>query len=407
LPSPKSPGLEMPVTAISHLASLRPEALAAPESGIVELFNYGRGRQGLLPLWVGEGDLPTPEFIRRAAADSFAAGETFYTHQRGLPETREAISRYMTRHYGTQNGPDSYFVTVGGMHALQIAVRLVAGVGDEVLVVTPGWPNFAGSLAAAGASAVDVPLHLQVRPAGGLQWALDLDRMAASVSRKTRAIVVNSPGNPTGWTASLAELEGILALARDHGLWIIADEIYGRLTYDAPRAPSFHDLADESDRILYIQTLSKNWAMTGWRIGWLEAPSALGQVIENLIQYSTSGVAVPIQRGAIAALDQGEPFVSHQLARFRQSRDILCGTLEATGRVRFAEPEGAFYLFAAIEGEADSTALAKRLVDEAGVGVAPGNAFGPGGEDHLRLCFACSPERTTEAAIRLVHWLGR
>ena len=389
----------------NHLACLRPEALAAPESGIVELFNYGRGRQGLIPLWVGEGDLPTPDFIRRAAADSFAAGETFYTHQRGIPELREAIAAYMTRHYDTAAGPESYFVTIGGMHALQMAVRLIAGAGDEMIVLTPAWPNFAGSLAAAGARAVEAPLAL-VEIGGKARWTLDIDRLASAIRPTTRGFVINSPGNPTGWTATRDELAAILTLARDHGLWIIADEIYGRLSYTGERAPSFHDIADERDLILYIQTLSKNWSMTGWRVGWLEAPPALGQVIENLIQYSTSGVAVPIQRGAVAALEQGEAFVARQLERCRESRDILCAALARSNRVRFAEPEAAFYVFMAVNGVEDSNRLARRLVDEAGVGVAPGSAFGSGGEEFLRLCFACSPERMSEAATRLRHWLA-
>ena len=269
------------------VASLRPEALAAPESGIVEVFNHGRDRPGLLPLWVGEGDVPTPPFICDAARRALESGETFYTAQRGLPALRETISRYMERHYRAPFASasplfsaDRFFVTTGGMHALQIAVRMTAGGGDDILVPTPAWPNFSGALAAAGAHPIGVPLEL-ADSANGLVWRLDVGALAQAVTKRTRAIIINSPSNPTGWTASRDDLVAILALARRHGLWIIADEIYGRIYFDGARAPSFHDVIKEHDRVMFVQTLSKNWAMTGWRVGWLEAPPALGQVIEN------------------------------------------------------------------------------------------------------------------------------
>ena len=203
------------------------------------------------------------------------------------------------------------------------------------------------------------------------------------------------------------ELVAILEMARRHGLWIVADEIYGRLVYQGERAPSFHDVMAPDDRILFLQTLSKNWAMTGWRIGWLEAPPALGPVIENIVQYTTSGVPVFIQRAAIAAIEGGEAFIAAQIARMRQSRDIICEGLAKTGRVRFAQPEAAFYLFCAVEGHADTRKLAMRLVDEAGLGVAPGSAFGAGGEAYIRLCFARSPDQVAEATRRFAAWLAR
>jgi aspartate/methionine/tyrosine aminotransferase len=388
------------------LGAINPQMHAVAESGIVEVFNYGRGRQGLIPLWVGEGDLTTPDFIAEAARLSLAKGETFYTHQRGIPDFRETIARYMTRVYGAAPGggaflPDRFFATVGGMHALQIAMRLVAGPGDEIIVPSPAWPNFEGAIALAGARCINVPMTSAAR------WSLDIDRLAGAITPATRAIIVNSPGNPTGFTATRGELVALLNLSREHGLWIVADEIYGRLVYQGERAPSFHDVMDRDDRILFLQTLSKNWAMTGWRIGWLEAPPALGPIIENVIQYTTSGVPVFNQRAAIAAIEQGEPFVADQLARMRQSRDIICGGLAATGRVRFAQPEAAFYLFCSIEGEKDTRSLAKRLVDEAGLGVAPGSAFGAGGEAYIRLCFARSPEQIAEATRRFGVWLAR
>jgi len=388
------------------LGAIKPQIRDVAESGIVDVYNYGRLRQGLIPLWVGEGDLPTPGFIAEAAKLSLDGGETFYTLQRGIPELRAAIAHYMTQVYGAAPGggafdAERFSVTVGGMQALEIAVRMIAGPGDAVIVPSPAWPNFVGAIAVAGASPIEVPLQ------AGARWSLDPDRLAAAITPATRAIVINTPANPTGFIATREELTATLDLARRHGLWIIADEIYGRLTFQGGRAPSFHDVMEADDRIVFLQTFSKNWAMTGWRIGWLEAPPALGPVIENLIQYSSSGIPVFTQRGAVAALEAGEAFITQQIARMRQCRDILCDGLVATGRVRFARPEGAFYVFCAIDGEADSRALARRLVDEAGIGPAPGSAFGVGGEGYLRLCFARTPADVAEATRRLVRWLDR
>ena len=391
----------LPRAALDPRGAVHPYALAPAESGIVEVANYGRGRQGLIPLWVGEGDLPTPAFIVEAAKLSLDAGETFYTWQRGIPELREAIAAYMGRVHGGAFSPENFFVTIGGMQAVEIAMRLVAGPGDEVVVPTPAWPNTAGAIAQQGARCVEVRLDF------GARWSVDVDRLAAAITPATRAIAFNSPANPTGFVATRQELAAILDLARRHGLWIVADEIYGRLVYGSERAPSFHDVMAPDDRILFVQTMSKNWAMTGWRIGWLEAPAALGDVIENLIQYSSSGVPSFIQRGAVAALEGGEAFLARQVAAMRGNRDRLAKALSATGRVRFALPDAAFYLFCAIDGQTDSRALALRLIDEANVGVAPGVAFGAGGEGFLRLCFARSPADVDEAAGRLARWIGR
>jgi aspartate/methionine/tyrosine aminotransferase len=394
-----------PTSEQHFLDAIRPVMRDVAPSGIVEVFNYGRGRQGLIPLWVGEGDLPTPPFISEAAKASLDRGETFYTAQRGVPELRAAIAAYMTRVYREAPGggafsPENFFVSIGGMHAIEIATRLIAGPGDEALIPSPAWPNFVGALEISGARAVPVPLDRAQR------WSLDPEKLDHAVTPATRLIFLNSPANPTGFIATREEIAETLVIARRHGLWIIADEIYGRITYDGARAPSFHDVMAPDDKIMFVQTLSKNWAMTGFRVGWLEAPAALGEVIENLIQFTTSGVPVFTQRAAIAALEEGEAFLARQIERCRRARDTLCQGLQATGRVTFVEPEAAFYLFCAVQGFPDSRALALRLIDEAGVGAAPGGAFGPGGEGHLRLCFARDPEQIAEATRRMARWLA-
>jgi aspartate/methionine/tyrosine aminotransferase len=287
------------------------------------------------------------------------------------------------------------------MHAMSIVLRMSVGVGDEVLVPSPPWPNFAAAAGVVGARAVAVPLRI----VGG-RWKLDPAELTKAATPRTKAVFINSPANPTGWTATKEELAEILAVARAKGWWIIADEIYSRFVYDGDaRAPSFHDVMTEDDRILFVQTFSKNWAMTGWRIGWIEASPAYGQVIENLIQYSTSGVAQFMQRAAIAALEQGEGFLAHQISRAKKNRDLLAAKLGASGRFEFADIPGAFYLFFGVRGENDTRGLALRLIDEAKIGLAPGTAFGEGGERYMRLCFARKTEDVVETADRLLRWV--
>ena len=398
---PAESGLKQGIAIVTSLMdSLRKEAREAPESGIVAVFNHGRQKQGLIPLWAGEGDLATPSFIHEAATLGLENGETFYTWQRGIPELRQALADYHHKVYGKGWSAEHFFVTGSGMQAIQLAVQATAGSGDEVIVPSPVWPNITAALGIMGAKPVEVAFDFS--PNG---WSLDLDKVEAAVSERTKAIFINSPANPTGWMAGLEELRDILALARRHNLWIIADEVYARFVYEGNRAPSFCDVADSDDRVLYVNSFSKNWAMTGWRVGWITAPPQLGQTIENLIQYSTSGVAGFMQRGAVAALENGEEFMQMQIEKARKNRDVLYNAMMGTGRVKCARPQGAFYLYFAVEGEEDTMALALRMVDQAGVGLAPGVAFGPGGQSFMRACFLRDPDHIRDAAARLVEFL--
>jgi len=384
------------------IAHLTPSARALPESGIVAVFNYGRTREGLIALWAGEGDTPTPEPIRAAAKAALDAGQTFYTYQRGIPPLREAIAAYMSRLYGRPIPAEEFFVTCGGMQAIQMAVQLIVGPGDEVVVPAPAWPNFAGGTLSHGGSPRFVPMQF-----GAKGWTLDLGRLFDACTPRTRALFINTPSNPTGWTATADELRAILGFARQRGLWIIADEIYGRFHYDGGLAPSFQTLREPDDRILFVQTFSKMWAMTGWRMGWLQAPAELGQAVENLIQYNTSGVASFLQPAGARALNEGEAIGREQIARATEGRRIVCSALEPFENVRFTWPAGAFYVLFGIEGETSSLETAMRLVDEANIGLAPGSAFGPEGEGFFRICYLRSPEGLQEAMARLTAWLGK
>ncbi len=385
---------------MSIVNSLSPRAVSAPESGIVEVVNYARGREGLLPLWVGEGDLPSPEFINKAAMDALAGGETFYTYQRGIPELRQALSDYYARHFGITLPVEHFYVTGSGMQAIQIAVQALTSPGDEFVYLTPSWPNIAAALEIAGARSVGVQLQFE-----GGKWDVDLGRIEAAITSKTKALFVNTPSNPTGWTATREDLAAILALARKHDLWILADEIYARYYFAGDRAPSFLDVMDGDDKVMFVNSFSKNWSMTGWRVGWIVAPPQTGQVLENLIQYSTSGVAQFMQRGALAALNEGDAFVQSNIDKARQSRDILCDALISTNRVQTLKPDGALYAFLKIDGVTDSRRAAIDIVDKTGVGLAPGTAFGPGGELFMRACFLRNPAQIRTAAERLCDYI--
>lgn len=379
---------------------LRPEARLAPESGIVAVMNHGRGKEGLIPLWAGEGDLPTPEFITRAAMEALAAGETFYTWQRGIPELREALARYHKRHFGRDFAAEEFLVTGSGMQSIQLAIDAVAGAGDEVVYISPAWPNLAAAAGVAGVT--PVPVHLDWSDNG---WACDVDKVTAAITPRTRALFVNTPSNPTGWTADIDTLKALLSLAREKGLWIIADEIYSLFYYGGRRAPSFMDVMEPEDRILFVNSFSKNWAMTGWRVGWLKVHPDLQDVFENLIQYSTSGVAQFMQRGAVAALDQGDAFIASQVERAHKARDIVCKILGDTGRARFSVPAGAFYLYFSIDGITDVRQAAFDIVDQANVGLAPGTAFEKDGAGFFRICFHRRLDQVEESANRLAQWI--
>jgi aspartate/methionine/tyrosine aminotransferase len=385
------------------IAGIRKSQRDEPDSGILRAVNHGFGRDGLIPLWTGEGHLPTPQFVCDAAVESLRAGETFYTWQRGIPALRAALAAYHDRFWPGPFSPGRFFVTGGGMQAIQIALQLLLDKGDEVIVPSPAWPNFPGPMRMMGAVPVFVPMQFEDHT-----WSLDLDRMRDAIGPRTRAICLISPSNPIGWVASRDDLIAIRDMARAAGIWIIADEVYGRFQYDetVERAPSFMDVCEQEERVLYTNTFSKNWAMTGWRIGWLQAPEALGPAIERIIQYNTSGTATFLQRGAVAALEQGDEFLGLQLAMARAARDRVAEVLGRHEGVSFELPKGAFYHFFRLDGLDDSLAAVLRIIDEANVGLSPGGTFGPGGEGFLRMCYLRDPASLDEALERLSRWIA-
>jgi aspartate aminotransferase len=386
----------------SRPLGIRPAIAALPASKIGEVAAVGFGDPAIVPLWFGEGDLPTPSFIGDAAIAALRDGQTFYTHKRGIPALRQAIADYLTRLHEKPVGAERVVVTSAGMSAIMLACQILVEPGDNIVIVSPVWPNINASVEALGGEARAVPLT--ATPEGG--WRLDIERVTGACDERTRAIFVNSPSNPTGWMWSRQEAEALLAFARQRGIWLMSDEVYERIVYDRPVALSLLDIADPADRIIVINSFSKSWAMTGWRLGWMVTSEALHPVLDKLIEFNTSGAPTFLQPAAVAALRDGEEFVAGMVERCRAGRDIVMAGLAGFARVRAVRPDGAFYAFFRVDGMSDSLEFAKDLVRRRKVGLAPGAAFGPAGEGYLRLCFASSPERLAEALERLKPALG-
>lgn len=358
------------------------EALAA--SRIREVANAGLGRPDVLPFWFGESDEATPEVVRDAAMRSLAAGETFYSHNLGLPELRDALAAHLSAAHRPV-AASRIAVTSAGVNGLMLAMQMLVDAGDEVVAVTPVWPNLTAQPAILGARVVRVALA----PDAAGAWRLDLARLLQTVTRATRVLLLNAPNNPTGWTLTRDEQQSLLDHCRATGTWIVADEVYERVWFgDGDTAPSFLDLATPEDRLVVAHSFSKSFLMTGWRLGWLVVPEGLTPEVGKLVEFNTSCAPVFVQRAGLAAV-QGAGHITPDLReRLRTCRDTLVRGLATLPRVRAACPEGGMYVFLRVDGEDDSLALAKRLVADHGLGLAPGVAFGPEGEGWLRWCFA-------------------
>ena len=379
------------------------------ESRIREVANEGLGRSDVLRFWFGESDEVTPDFIREAAIASLNAGETFYAHNLGLPELRHAMAGY-THTLHPQQPTDHWFdriaVTSGGVNGLMLAVQALVDAGDEVVVVTPVWPNLVAQPRIMGARVSRMPL--QVHPDGA--WALDLNALLAAITPATRLLIVNAPNNPTGWTLTPHEQAAILSHCRRTGTWVLADEVYERLYYAGDTAngaaPSFLDVAQPDDRLIVAHSFSKSFLMTGWRLGWLVLPQALTHAVGKLIEFNTSCAPVFVQRAATVALQRGDEVTPGLVRHLQVCRDTLIPLLRELPDVQVVLPRGGMYAFFRLEGRGDCLDTAKRLVREAGLGLAPGSAFGTEAAGWLRWCFASrDPQRLVQGAERLRNWL--
>ena len=369
-----------------------------PGSLIREVANAGLGRSDVLAFWFGESDEVTPLAVREAAAASLMAGETFYSHNLGLPALREGLAAY-TSALHRPVGVDRIAVTSAGVTALMIAMQMLAGAGDEVVVVVPVWPNLTAQPAILGANVKRVALA----PRADGAWGLDLQALLDAVTPATRVLSVNAPNNPTGWTLTRAEQRAILEHCRTTGTWIVADEVYERVWFGPGNAaPSFLDIAEPADRLVVAQSFSKTFLMTGWRLGWLVLPPGHLDGVGKLIEFNSSCAPVFVQRGALAALAIEAEFVPGLVDRLRGGRDLLVSGLRQLPGVRVVLPQGGMYAFFQVQGQADSLAYAKHLVTAHGLGLAPGAAFGPEAEGWLRWCFAAQdPARLSRGLARL------
>jgi aspartate/methionine/tyrosine aminotransferase len=385
---------------------MRQSVMDLEESRIREVANAGMGRSDVLAFWFGESDEVTPDIVRQAAIDSLQKGETFYGHNLGLPELRQAVSDYMTQLHGPV-GVDRLAITSGGVNALMLAAQALIDAGDEVVAVTPVWPNLTAQALVMGAHLTCVALQ----PVQG-QWQLDMDALKAAITSRTRLLIVNSPNNPTGWTLTQAEQAEILAHCRRTGTWVLADEVYERLYFENDTAngcaPSFLDVAQDDDRLVVVHSFSKSFLMTGWRLGWLVMPAAMTHHMGKLIEFNTSCASVFTQRAGVVALQNTAAITPRVVAHLKACRDTLVPLLQAIPGVQLAPAKGGMYAFFKLEGHPDAVTTAKRLVTEAGLGLAPGEAFAPEAAGWLRWCFASKDlDRLRQGVDRLNAWMAQ
>jgi aspartate/methionine/tyrosine aminotransferase len=399
---------DLPVPSVPNA---RDAVRALRPSQIREVANAGFGVADVLPFWFGESDRVTPAFIRDAASAALAAGATFYTHNLGIAPLRAALADYVSELHGPTSS-DNVAVTSAGVNALMLAAQLVVGAGDRVVAVTPLWPNLVEIPKILGAHVETVALGY-----GEHGWQLDLEQLLAALTPDTKMLLVNSPNNPTGWVMSRDEQRAVLAHCRRHGIWIVADEVYERLYYEdagidaggarSRTAPSFLDLAARDERVICVNSFSKAWLMTGWRLGWIVAPAALMDDLGKLVEYNTSCAPAFVQQAGIAAVQQGERVTQELVRDLKASRDHLVRALTAVPGVDLKTPPGAMYLFFSMPGASRSLELCKALVREVGLGLAPGSAFGPQGEGFVRWCYACDTARLDAGVARLKRFLAQ
>jgi aspartate/methionine/tyrosine aminotransferase len=378
---------------------------ALPGSRIREVANAAMGASDVLAFWFGEPDRATPGFIVEAAKAALDAGDTFYLPNLGLPELRAALARYASDLHG---GPapvamERIAVTSSGVSGLMLASQALLSPGDRVVAVVPLWPNLTSIAEVLGARVETVPLSIE-----GGRWRLDVDRLIAALTPQTRLLMINSPGNPTGWVLPADALRAIMLHCRRHGIWVLSDEAYERLVFDGSRcAPSFLDVADPDERLVVANTFSKTWQMTGWRLGWLVLPPALVPDVEKLVEFNTSCAPGFVQRAGLAAVRNGEAAACDFVSSVRAGADALLAALARVPRVRAVPPDGAMYVLLQVDGEPDSLSLAQALVRDARLGLAPGIAFGDAAQGWLRWCVARPAATLQDGVDRLAGFLAR
>ncbi|MGD0264634.1 MAG: pyridoxal phosphate-dependent aminotransferase [Candidatus Methylomirabilota bacterium] len=388
------------------MPNLASSAAQVPRSRIRELAEAAMRMDGVLKLYFGESNIPTPDYIKGAAAAALAEGYTFYTENAGLPGLRQDLAGYYRRLQGVTLDPRSEIVvTASGVQALNVGIRCLLDPGDEALVLTPAWPNASAIIRMDNATPVEIPLVLRQD-----RYAVDFDALEVSLTPRTRLVAYTSPSNPLGWVATEAEQDRLLAFARRHDLWLLADEVYERLYYRSPElgipAPSILRKASRDDAVMVAHSFSKTYCMTGWRLGWLVARWDVGERAAQLNEFIVSHPPSFIQRAAQTALAQGEGELKRMLIHLKENRDFCLAALRRMPGVTVPSPDGAFYVFPRISGLTDSFTFCWRLLQETKVGIAPGVAFGAGGEGSVRICYAAERAILEPAMERLARFLS-
>ena len=389
----------MPDISSAHIAA---SALAVPYSRVREIAELAMRMPDVLKLYFGESDQPTPAFIKQAAEAALANGFTFYTENAGLPSLRQAIAQYTVTLHNVTLDPDSEIaITASGVQALSLILRCLVDPGDEALVLTPAWPNGAAILQMSHAVVREIP-----QPLGPEGYTIDFDALEAALTPRTRLLLYTSPSNPLGWVATSQDQDRLLDFTRLHNLWLVADEVYERLYYGtAQAAPSILRKCTRADAVVVVQSFSKAWCMTGWRLGWLTARADLIARASQLNEFFVSCPAAFTQKAGEAALAHGEPALREMRAALRHNRDFCIDALSRMPGVTVPVPDGAFYVFPQIANLTDSFDFCKCLLQQTKVGLAPGVAFGAGGEGSVRLCYASSRAVLEEAMSRLHRFL--
>jgi aspartate aminotransferase len=391
----------MPPTATPSLA---PAALQLGTEGAFAVLararELERAGRDVVHLEIGEPDFPTPAHVSEAAFAAIRAGETGYCPAPGIPELREAAAVEIGRTRGVPVGPARVIVANGAKPFLFFGVLATCEPGDEVIYPDPGFPIYESAIRFAGAT--PVPLVLRERD----EFAFSVDELAARLTDRTKLVILNSPQNPTGGVLSGATLAATADVLRDSPAWVLSDEVYGRLLYEG----EFASIATEPemlDRTIVLDSFSKTYAMTGWRCGYAAVPAPLAEPLTRFLVNATSCVPPFVQRAGVAALTGPQDAVAAMRAEFRARRDLVVAGLAALPGVTCRVPHGAFYAFPNVEAvPLTADTLAQRLLDEAGVALLSGAAFGAAGENHLRLSYATSRERLAEGLARMGAFLA-
>ncbi|MCB0079828.1 MAG: pyridoxal phosphate-dependent aminotransferase [Caldilineaceae bacterium] len=379
-------------------------------SRIRELANAAFGMEGVLRLQFGESTMPTPQYIKDAVVQAIAEDQTFYSENAGLPSLRAAIAAKYAQLHGVQLDPmREVMVTASGVQALNVGIRCVIEPGDEALILSPNWPNSTEIVRMFGAQPVEIPLVTGVDARGVERFQIDFASLEAALTERTRLLVYTSPSNPLGWVATVADQQALLDFCRRHKLWLLADEVYERLYYgtDTDVAPSILRLCTRDDAVFVAQSFSKSYCMTGWRLGWLVGRADMIQKAAQLNEFVVSHAATFVQRAGEAALSRGDDEVSERTLLFRERMLYCYEALSSVPGIAIPKPEGAFYLFPRINGLDDSFAFALALLKAEKVAVAPGVAFGNGGEGAFRICYAPDMSVLEPAMERIARFVER